>query len=31
MAQAGIPDAARIPEALAAVPGLVSQLLGGAA
>jgi alanyl-tRNA synthetase len=30
MAQAGIPDAARIPDALAAVPGLVSQLLGTA-
>jgi alanyl-tRNA synthetase len=31
MAQAGIPDAERIPDALAAVPRLVSQLLGTAA
>ena len=29
MAQAGIPDAARIPDALGAVPGVVSSLLGG--
>jgi alanyl-tRNA synthetase len=31
MAQAGVPDATRIPDALAAVPGVVSQLLGSAA
>ena len=28
MAQAGIPDAGRIPEALAAVPGIVERMLG---
>ena len=30
MAQAGIPDGARLPEAYAAAPGVVGKLLGGA-
>jgi hypothetical protein len=29
MAQAGIPDAARIPDALREVPAIVGRLVGG--